>query len=353
MPVYYPPPIYGPTRDDLLGLPAGTATCHRCGASVLWAIDGRPGDRPQNRDGTAHHQTCDIPDRGDPEMNARATAMPPPAAVSPPTGPTLTVTVGPRNAYTDPESGLRYYRWGDRDLPSVTSIRRMAGLPHGLHQWAIGKVIDAAIDRHRDIGERLATGDPAAVALIRHELRAAATAERDAAASLGTAVHDAAAAGLTLDEVSSAIAPRLRQFYDWLAKSSAEILGSEFQCWNLELGYAGTADALVRLRDGSVWLVDYKTGKGVYGEFALQLIAYSMAEFVGEDGVVNDDLTALLHQISGMAILHLGGDGWEFRAIEADPATWSAFRGLLAFAVWMKEHGTADSITTAIRGSGT
>ncbi|MES2211398.1 MAG: hypothetical protein V4515_14640 [Chloroflexota bacterium] len=270
---------------------------------------------------------------------------------APPPGPTLTVTVGPRNAYTDPESGLRYYVWQGRDLPSVTSIRRMAGLPHGLHQWAIGKVIDAAINGHKGIGERLASGDPAAVAVIKHELRMAATAERDAAASLGTAVHDAAAAGLTLDEVSSDIAPRLQQFYDWLAKSGAEILGSEFQVWNLTLGYAGTADALVRLRDGSIWVVDYKTGKGVYGEFALQLIAYLMAEFVGNDGVVDDELTGHLLAASGMAILHLGGDGWEFRAIEADAATWSAFRGLLAFAVWMKDHGTADSITTASRRS--
>jgi hypothetical protein len=184
-------------------------------------------------------------------------ALPPPAE----TGPTLTVTVGPRNAYTDPESGLRYYRWGERSLPSVTSIRRMAGLPHGLHQWTLGKVIDAAIDGNALIRERLATGDPAQLALIKHELRAAATAERDTAAALGTAVHDAAAAGRTLDEVPASIAPRLRQFYDWLAVSGAEILGSEFQCWNLRLGYAGTADALVRLRDGSVWLVDYKTGR--------------------------------------------------------------------------------------------
>lgn len=273
------------------------------------------------------------------------------AAIPPPTGPTLTVTVGPRNAYTDPESGLRYYVWQGRDLPSVTSIRRMAGLPHGLHQWALGKVIDAAINGHKGIGERLASGDPGAVALIKHELRAAATAERDAAASLGTAVHDAAAAGLTLDEVSSAIAPRLQQFYDWLAKSGAEILGSEFQVFNLTLGYAGTADALVRLRDGSIWVVDYKTGKGVYGEFALQLIAYLMAEFVGENDVVNEELTALLLQASGMAVLHLAGDGWEFRALEADPRTWSAFRGLLSFATWMKEHDSADSITTASRRS--
>ena len=43
--------------------------------------------------------------------------------------PFITVAPGPRNAHTDPESGLRFYRWQSRDLPSATSVRRMAGLP--------------------------------------------------------------------------------------------------------------------------------------------------------------------------------------------------------------------------------
>ena len=41
-------------------------------------------------------------------------------------GPVVTIVVspGPRNARTDPETGLRTYRWQGRDLPSVTSLRR-------------------------------------------------------------------------------------------------------------------------------------------------------------------------------------------------------------------------------------
>lgn len=270
-----------------------------------------------------------------------------PAAAAP--EPFITVAPGPRNAHTDPQSGLRYYRWKGRDLPSVTSIRRMAGLPHGLHQWAISKVIDYALDHLPDISGRLGAGDPAQVQLIRHELRGAATAERDAAASLGTAVHDAAATGRSLTEVPAAVAPRLRQYLDWLAVSGAEVLGSEFQCWHLTAGYAGTADLLCRFPNGSIWLIDLKTGKGVYGEYALQTIAYLRAEFVGEDDVVDDRLTDLLHQATGMAVLHLSDTGWEFRALRPDDATWNAFRGLLLFASWMAGHGTADSITTAAK----
>jgi hypothetical protein len=265
------------------------------------------------------------------------------------TAPTITVAPGPKNAWTDPESGLRFYRWQGRDLPSVTSIRRMAGLPHGLHQWTINQVISHAIDHWPALTERLAGGDPAQLKLVRHELRTAATAERDRAADLGTAVHDAAAGGKSPLEVPPEVAPRLRQYLDWLAVSGAEIVGSEFQVWNLTLGYAGSCDALVRFRDGSIWVVDHKTGKGVYSDHALQLIAYAMAEFVGADDVVDDRLTALLHQVTGMAVLHLADDRWEFRAVRPDPATWSAFRGLLSFATWTAAHSTADSFTTATR----
>lgn len=262
---------------------------------------------------------------------------------------TITVTSGPRNARTDPESGLRLYRWGDRELPSVTSIRRMAGLPHGLHQWTINQVISHTIDHWPALTERLASGDAAQLKLVRHELRKASTAERDRAADLGTAVHDAAASGKSPLEVPPEIAPRLRQYLDWLAASGAEILASEFQVWNLTLGYAGTCDALVRFRDGSIWIADWKTGKGVYSDHALQLIAYLMAEFVGNDDVVDERLTDLLQRVQGIALVHLADDRWEFRAVRPDVATWSAFRGLLSFATWSAAHASADSFTLATR----
>jgi hypothetical protein len=182
-------------------------------------------------------------------------------------------------------------------------------------------------------------------------LRLAATEERDAAAELGTAVHDAAASNLDIETVEPAVRPRLLQFRSWLATARPEILATEFQCWNLTAGYAGTADLLVRLLDGSIWLIDLKTGKGTYAEHALQLIDYRTAEFVGSDDVVDDRLTALLHACSGMAVLHLADDHWEFRAIRFDQETLDASRGLLAFARWMHDHRDIGDVTVASRRS--
>lgn len=261
----------------------------------------------------------------------------------------LVITSGPRNARTDPQSGLRYYRWQGRELPSVTSIRRMAGLPFGLHMWAINQVVSYALDHLADITARVA--DPAQVAVIRHELRGAATAERDRAAARGTAIHDAAASERTLAEVDAAIASAHRQYLDFMAVSRAETLASEFQCWNLTAGYAGTADRLVRFPNGQIYLVDFKTGKGLYGEHALQLTAYLMAEFVGENDVVDERLTALLHEAEGIGVLHLSDTGWEFRGLRLDPQAWGAFRGLLTFSLWMRDHESIDSVTEFIRCS--
>lgn len=256
---------------------------------------------------------------------------------------------GPRNASTDPKTGLRFYNWQGRRLPSVTTIRRLAGLPWGLHEWALGQLATFAIDNIAELYTRLGSGTPGVAAVVRHELRGAATAERDRAANLGSAVHEAAAAGKALTDVSADIAPRLRQYQAWLAESRAEILGSEFQLWNLTVGYAGSADLLCRFPDGSIWVIDIKTGKGTYAEHVLQLVPYLMAEFVGSDDVQDDRLTGYLRQARGVALLHLTDAGWEFRSLEATGDAWAAFRGLLEFGMWMTGHPDIESVTLGTR----
>lgn len=267
---------------------------------------------------------------------------------------TVKIQVGPRNARTDPESGLRYYHWQGRDLPSVTSIRRMAGIPFGLHAWSINEVIDHAIEQAWVTAERLNENRSeeeikSEVALLRHEYRAASTAKRDKAAELGTAVHDAAAAGRLLEEVDEELRPRLAQYLDWLRTSKAAIIAAEFQVFNLEVGYAGSVDLLCQLQDGSVWLVDLKTGKGIYSEHNLQVAAYAHAEFVGADDVVDEWLTGWLKDVTRTAVLHLSDDGWEFIVLPDDNGAWEAFQGLLAFSLWTRDHADPGSFTEAVR----
>jgi hypothetical protein len=229
----------------------------------------------------------------------------------------------------------------------VTTVRRLAGLPWGLHEWALGQVANYSLDHAAEIASRLASGT--APAVLRHELRGAATAERDSKAALGSAVHAALEAGSPLTAVGPDVAPYLRQFLAWTEASGVEALGQELQVWNLTVGYAGSVDLLARFPDGSIWVVDYKTSKGTYAEHLLQLLPYLMAEFVGTDDAVDEPLTELLRQARGVALLHLTPTGWEFRSLEASADAWAAFRGLLAFGSWIQAHPTVDSVTLGSR----
>lgn len=321
-----------------------------------------------------------------------------------------TVVSGPQNARTDPETGLRWYTWEGREIPSVTSSRSMAGMPHNLHRWHVRLICDRATLQYEELG-RLLTREkrPRERALeenrlkeARAYLRAAPEEIREYKALRGTAVHEAADQKLQPDQVRDYIAvkvrvpvlgddgkpllrkdgtprihtiesrgwaplavdidgeivseivvpaddivPRLRQYLHWLQASGAEILVSEGQVWNLTLGYAGSFDILCRFPNGEVWIVDLKTGDESYSDYVLQQMAYLMAEFVGADDVVDETATALLKQVAGVAILHLHEDSWEFLRIDADREAWDAFKGLLVYAKWTNAHATAETFTVA------
>jgi hypothetical protein len=269
---------------------------------------------------------------------------------------TITIQPGPRNAYTDAATGLRFYRWRGVDYPSVTTIRRMAGLPFRLHQWAISKVVNRAIEQHDVLESMLwrerkprehkdeATRRRKYAREAARWLRAAATEERDLKAARGTAIHDAATSGRMMSEVPVELRPSLHQFLNWLEDSGAEIIAVEQQVFNLTLGYAGTFDILCRMPDGSIWIVDLKTGNATYVDHVLQQIGYAMGEFVGKDDVVDEDLTAVLRSAHGMALLHLTDEGWHWQPIKVTPKMFKAFTGLLDYAVFAHENQTMDDL---------
>jgi hypothetical protein len=261
---------------------------------------------------------------------------------------TITLTSGgPRNAHTDPETGLRYYDWRGQKLPSTTSLRRMAGVPFMLHQWALSRVIERAVEEYtlldammnRPKRPRERVRDKNVRKEVGRWLRSAATEERDAAAELGTLVHDLAVARVPLHQVKDPDArPYLAQFYDWVHVSGVNIIATEQQVFAPTLGYAGTFDLMVEDTNSDFGVIDLKTGRGTYPEHALQLVSYALGEFVGADDVIDVALTRALHQANFMALLHLREDSWEYLRIPADADMFEAFKGLIRFAVWMAAH---------------
>lgn len=247
----------------------------------------------------------------------------------------------------------RFYRytWQGRDLPSWSTIRETAGIKPQIHGWALRGMLEQALTMGPTIVAATSTGDKAALDWTRDRLWDAANDSRWSAARLGTRVHEAVEQGIDPDVAPGDIASKLRWFRDWLSVSGAVLLAQEYRIYNLDIGYGGTVDLLVLLPDGSVWVVDLKTGDSLWGEHALQLTGYAMGAFVGLDDVVDDALTALHRSARGIAVLHLRDDGWEFRSLRMDQGTWGAFRGLLAFAVWQHDHDSIDDVTLGKRRS--
>lgn len=243
------------------------------------------------------------------------------------------------------------YRWQGRDLPSWSTIRAIAGIKLPIHEWSLRGLADEAMRWGPTIAAATSTGNEVAIGWLRDKLLAAAYAERDRAARLGTRVHAAVEHGIDPSQAEADIAPRLTWYRNWLARSGARILGQEYQVYNLAVGYGGTVDLLVALPDGSIWLVDVKSGKSVWGEVALQVTGYRRAEFVGRDDVVDEAMTVLHHGITGIAVLHLADDRWEFDALVQDEDTWQAFVGLHRFACWQHDHDDIRDVTWSRRRS--
>ena len=98
-----------------------------------------------------------------------------------------------------------------------------------------------------------------------------------------------------------------------------------------------------------MWLVDLKTGRGIYSDHNLQVAAYANAEFVGVDDVEDEWLTDWFKTVTNTAVLHLSDEGWEFIALPIDNGAWEAFQGLLSFSLWTRDHASVESFTDAIR----
>jgi hypothetical protein len=220
----------------------------------------------------------------------------------------------------------------------------MAGMTLPLHNWAISQVVDRAVDNISDLNRMLAEDNPDTARVAKTWLRKGASEARELAASLGTRVHDAATSGKELGDVADDIRPFLRQYKAWLEDSGATILTAERQAWNLSRGYAGSFDLMAMMPDKRVAIIDIKTGKGTYPEHALQVCAYSMAEFVGEDDKVDSEATEWLLDAEVMALLHLRPEGWRWEEVRVDKHLVSAFDGLLAFAKWAHENQKMDGL---------
>lgn len=185
-------------------------------------------------------------------------------------------------------SGMRPVRITDAAkvgaFRSVTNVLSVLGKP-GLVNWQVEQGILAALTLPRRPDEN--EHDFAKRALADSEAQASQ------AASIGTQIHDHAAAFLTMGAlhpmINSDMAQLLAPFMAWASENVKRTIYSEKVVVNPFLHYAGRLDAFIELKSGGYAIVDLKTqdvkkdAKGFpkcefYDEWPIQLSAYANCE---------------------------------------------------------------------------
>jgi hypothetical protein len=218
---------------------------------------------------------------------------------------------------TDTDQG-RTYTWGDDVYASVTTILGVLNKP-ALPRWAANAAAKFAVDNQNTIAQLIEQGQwRAAVDLI----KGAPWRQRDKAAEVGTLVHhmiDNLHTGIEVEIPAEAL-QQVTHFVNWVEHFKPKILVSEGTIFNRVYDYAGTLDIVAHI-DGLNWLIDIKSGKGVYPEYAMQVAAYSRGEFIGHE----DGSEQVMPIIDKGAVLHIRPEGYHFVPVNIGKEVFDSF----------------------------
>lgn len=181
---------------------------------------------------------------------------------------------GRGHSYIDTDTGEK--------IRSVTTM--LKGVPKHLEKWAAETTANYAVDHWDELAEMLPTERLKA-------MYGARGAKLKAASAKGTKIHALASKLVAGESVPMPpdLEPYVLAYVDFLNDFDVRALLVEAVVVSHEHTYCGTLDLIADLLtdDGSQsWLLDIKTGNGVYGEAALQLAGYGFADaWVNDDGV--------------------------------------------------------------------
>lgn len=230
-------------------------------------------------------------------------------------------------AQTDAASGLRVYSVDGQRLPSVTSVIGLARA-EPLERWKRLQVARLAARRHDLLAlrvEQLGVDEAA-----RRVVDAVDHAPSQAAA-IGDEVHgwlEARAKGEEPPVVSEAAQPWLAGAQAFLTRFEPRFVAIEATAVNRRVAYAGTADFIAYLGDTLV-IGDYKTGKAVHGEVAMQLGALARCEAI----VTPDGTERPMPKVDRAVVVHVNpalASGYCVRPVDLGEQPWRRFRACLA-----------------------
>jgi hypothetical protein len=257
----------------------------------------------------------------------------------------ITKPKGPANS-TTARGGAREYTWpatGEKFV-SVTTAIGVIDKP-ALRSWVGKSVATYAVENLAQVSAVAAKDPEGAIEL----LKGAPWRQSTKAANIGSAVH-AAVEALVLErpmpEPADELKPFMVQFADFLEAYKPRFEMSEATVYSREHGYAGTLDSIAVIElplIGGRYLLDVKTGKGVYPEAALQMSAYARGEFIG----LPDGTEAAWPAIDAAAVVHLRPDSFELIPVRIDAEIFATF--LSALDIFQAKKGESSWIGSAIK----
>lgn len=232
----------------------------------------------------------------------------------------------PKNRSDAPRG--KVYRWRDETFDSVTTIIENGVPKPALKAWGQKMVAEFAVDRM-----------DAWLEMERDEavdfLKRAPNRFTDRAAARGSDIHEWARChvlGQPVPPCPKPMQPWIDAFMRFLDDWQPEFVATEVTVYSRRWHYAGTLDWLAKLPPLEAFgieepiLGDYKTGKGIYGEAALQMSAYRHADFVG----LPDGSEMPLPATAGAMVLHLRPDilpkpGYFLLPVDSSPEMFRLF----------------------------
>lgn len=180
-------------------------------------------------------------------------------------------------------------------------------------------------------------------------LKGAPWSKRDDAADRGSAVHAVLEAIVrntplpdtlhTEDELDCAIAAET-----FLKRFVGRFLASELTVYSPKHGYAGTLDLWCLDTDGLPWIIDFKSGRSVYAEHAVQQAAYHNAEYAvvrkqpcgmgSEEKWTGRVISWGPNRALRLGVLHVRPDGATLHPIRYSERLWTVFRAAAHTKLW-------------------
>ena len=200
--------------------------------------------------------------------------------------------------------GGHIYKLDGHKVPSVTTCLKVLGGCDALIYWAANTAADYATDNW----DQLAQLPPSQ---RRDRIAKAHRTQRDKAAATGTQIHawaEELLAGRPV-EIPDHHRDRVQAFANWWERSGFTEVLTETCVYSTEsfdggTAYAGTFDCLATHPRWGTTLLDWKTGKGVYLDMAVQLAGYASAEWHQ-----TPDGDRAKPSIDTLAVVHIPPDG--------------------------------------------